>query len=676
MAGRPRKPERLFKRSHRNPSPAALDQRNEQLQAGLDAHRAGRFLDAQRHYRDLVSAHPTAHRALQLLGVVCHQLGDHSAAENYLRTAIELAGDVAEYQANLGGVLLNLSRNSEAIVCLERARDLCEPNADTLFNLGEAQRRNQQLDAAESTWLTALAIRPDSSEILNHLGMLEIMRHRWDLARQYFERALQIKPNCADSLNNLGIVTQSTGDVHTALSLYKQALRVRPRFAEACNQLAMAYRDLNQVDEALACYKQALEFKPDFHLARSAYVYLLNYDLSASKQQILDEHRKWADLCCQVTPLPPAPNDRSPDRTLRIGLLSPDLRRHPVAKYLEPILQLHDRGRFHLTCYAEVANPDDVTERLRGHVSEWRFTNGMDDRQVAELVRSDKIDILLDLAGHTANSRLRSLAFRPAPIQVSYLGYPATTGLNAVDYYLTDPILVPEGEEVFFSETVLRLPRVCCFTPPESAPPVAPPPYVRNGQLTFGSLHRPEKLTASTFDLWSSVLRRVPEARLLVFWAAMRPEVQERIRSQLIQRGVLPRQLEVRSELRDSNYLSVYNEIDIGLDVVPWNGGTTTLEALWMGVTVLGLMGDRMLSRGTASILTHIGHPQLVAHCSQAYVDLASDFAADPGRLISLRSRLRKDVHLTMADGLTFIQNLEATYRSLWHHWCSRHPAV
>ncbi|MFM2094864.1 MAG: hypothetical protein RIS70_1988 [Planctomycetota bacterium] len=645
------------------------------LQAGLDAHRAGNLAEAKRQYELVVAARPADHRSRQLLGIALHQLGHHQAAERLLREAIGMAGDVPEYHANLGAVLLNLQRHREALASLEQAKQLGPVQFETLFNMAEVCRRLGMFARAEELLLEALRLRPDSPEALNELGMLKYTQQKLDDAATCFERILTQHPQHTDALNNLGIITQCRGRVREAMALYDRAIAARPDFAEAYNQKAMAYRDLAQVPEALACYQKALELKPEFHLARNAYVYLLNYDPSVSKQTLFEEHARWATLCGQVTPLPaPTPN-LDPDRPLRIGYVSPDFRSHAVARYIEPVLELHDRARFQITCYAEVAREDAVTQRLRGLPVAWRSTCGIADSEVAATIRADQIDLLIDLAGHTANNRLRVFAYRPAPVQISYLGYPSTTGLPAIDYYLTDPLLTPIEEQHYFVEELIPLKRVCCFKPPNSAPPVAGLPAERSGHLTFGSLHRPEKLSRATLDLWAEVLRATPNSRLIVFWANMPEHVRERLTRELVSRGIDADRLEIRNQCGPDGHLPVYHEIDIGLDVIPWNGATTTLEALWMGVVVLGLSGDRALSRGTESILRHLGLPELVAPSQESYVRLASTIAADWPRLAQLRQSMRNRMQSTWADATGFIENLEAIYRGLWQRYVTRATA-
>ena len=647
-----------------------LMSRDELLQAGLDAHRANRFSEARRFYEAALGENPADHRALQLLGVACHQMGDHLEAEARIRAAIAIADDVAEYHANLGGVLLNLQRNQEAWESLSRAQRLAPDQFATLFNLSEASRRTGDLECAEQLLRRACQLWPDSQEAWNQLGLVLVARNRFEEAEGCFAEVLTRNPYHADALNNYGIIRQSKGEVREALAYYDRAIRARPGFAEAYNQKAMAYRDLQDGAMALACYRTALRLKPDLNAARSAYIYLLNYDTTVSRQTLFDEHRKWAAVCASVAPFPPPDNLRDPDRPLRVGYVSPDFRAHPVARYMEPILQLHDRGLFHVACYAEVARPDSVTERLRTLVPEWRTTCGLTDEALARMIRADQIDILVDLAGHTANSRLRAFAYRPAPVQISYLGYPGTTGLSAIDYYLSDPILTPQDDQRYFTEQLVRLPRVCCYVPPENAGPVEPSPWRDRGWLTFGSLHRPEKLTPRTLQLWARVLREVPESRLLIFWSTLRDETRRRLQSFFVDRGISLDRIQVRNESPPGGYLEVYNEIDIGLDVVPWNGATTTLEALWMGVAVLGLRGDRMLSRGTESILEHLELGTFVANDDEEYAVSARRLAESPEILSSLRSQLREKLRATFCDGLGFIQSLERTYRDLWRRHC------
>jgi predicted O-linked N-acetylglucosamine transferase (SPINDLY family) len=356
---------------------------------------------------------------------------------------------------------------------------------------------------------------------------------------------------------------------------------------------------------------------------------------------------------------------------LRVGYVSPDFRTHAVSYFFEPILRHHDRNRAEAYCYAEVAAPDDTTARLQGLASVWRWTVGLTDAQLAEQVRRDRVDILVDLAGHTSGHRLGVFARRPAPVQLTYLGYPSTTGLSAIDGLLTDAIVDPPGEPPWSAELPYRLPGLfCCYAPPVDAPAVGPSPAARGFGPTFGALHKLSKLNTAVLDVWCDLLRAIPSARLLLFRNNLTGTRREEIHLYFVERGIGPDRLDLRHEMPAGGHLTVYGEIDVALDVFPWCGHTTACEALWMGVPVITLLGDRHAGRMTASVLMALGLDDWVARSPGHYLAIARRAADDWEGLARLRSALRERVRQSpLCDGRGWTARLEDAYRDLWRRW-------
>jgi predicted O-linked N-acetylglucosamine transferase (SPINDLY family) len=367
-------------------------------------------------------------------------------------------------------------------------------------------------------------------------------------------------------------------------------------------------------------------------------------------------------------------HDWRPDRCLRVGYVSPDLRGHPVAFFLEPILAHHDRACIEGFCYAEVAAPDAITARLKSLAHGWRSTCGLSDAQVADLVRRDRIDILVDLAGHTRRHRLGAFARRPAPVQVTYLGYPCTTGLTAIDYLLTDAIADPPGEPPWSTEEPFRLPGgFCCYTPLADAPEVSPSPALRSGVVTFGSLHKPAKLNAAVLDLWADLLLGLPSARLLLIRSNLKGGLRERIHGHFTGRGVAAERVELSDAVEGGSHLRAYHDIDVLLDVFPWCGHTTACEALWMGVPAITLLGDRHAARMTASVLSMVGLHDLIARTPAEYLAVAARLAGDVGQLARLRAELRERMRTSrLCDGAAWTRDLDAAYREMWRRRLAR----
>jgi predicted O-linked N-acetylglucosamine transferase (SPINDLY family) len=368
-------------------------------------------------------------------------------------------------------------------------------------------------------------------------------------------------------------------------------------------------------------------------------------------------------------------NDRTDGRRLKVGYVSPDFRQHSVAYFLEPLLRSHDRKVIEVFCYAEVGWPDTVTERFKQLADHWVTTVGMSDDATAERIRRDGIDILVDLAGHTSKNRLPVFARKPAPVQVTWLGYPNTTGLTAIDYRFVDAVTDPEGEtEALASETLVRLPGgFLCYGGPDDAPAPGPVPSLTTGTVTFGSFNNPAKLSAATLDAWADVLARLPQARLLLKGKPFAdPATRALYLDRLAKRGVAVERIELVAWLPEEGHLALYNRIDIALDPFPYNGTTTTCEALWMGVPVITLRGDRHASRVGASLLTQTRLTDLIADSVEAYVETAVALAGDPARLSELRQSLRPRMAASpLCDAPAFADKIEHAYRTIWQRWCA-----
>jgi len=367
----------------------------------------------------------------------------------------------------------------------------------------------------------------------------------------------------------------------------------------------------------------------------------------------------------------PHANDRDPDRRLRIGYVSPDLRVHPVGRFLLPLLAHHDKRQVEVFAYSGLLVADPLTERLRLHVDNWRDIVGFSDDRVAELIRQDRIDILVDLTMHMADNRLLVFARKPAPVQVTYLAYCSSTGLKTIDYRLSDPYMDPPGmDESIYSERTIRLPNTYwCYEPIISNSEVTPLPALERGFVTFGSLNNFCKVSEPALAAWIQLLRNVPNSQLLLH--ACEGSHRQRLRDRLQREGIDPARLRFASFMPTPQYFDLYHKIDIGLDTFPYGGGTTSCDALWMGVPVVSLAGQTAVGRGGVSILSNIGLTELIATSPQTYVCLASDLAGDLPRLRDLRSSLRQRMEQSpLMDGARFATNVEAAYREMWRSWC------
>jgi protein O-GlcNAc transferase len=486
------------------------------------------------------------------------------------------------------------------------------------------------------------------------------------------QRLIQDQPGNPDAFNLAGLALAAQGALSTAARLYLRALALDADFAEAHNNLGGALAAMGRAPEAMAAFEQAVRLRPR---DRGAWDNLLLCSLCVPglpPAAVADLHRSWGVMFQQgITPLPRRPWRPLTGRRLRIGYVSADFRQSAVAWFLRPLLAHHDRARVLVLAYANHAGPDDqVTAELRAHAEVWRPIAGLDDDQVARQIAGDDVDVLVDLAGHTAGHRLGVFARRPAPVQVSYLGYPATTGLTTVDHRLTDAEAdLPGASEALHTEQLCRLPGgFLCFGGPPAPLPAATPPGHAGGGVTFGSFNDAGKLSAPALALWARLLARVPGARLLLKGKAyLDPEVRQRVTAALTTGGEPPR-VEFLPWLADrACHLAAYAALDVALDPFPYNGTTTTCEALWMGVPVVTLRGEAHVARMGTSLLTRVGLPALVADDEGHYLDIAARLAADRDQLMDLRAGLRARLAASpLGDAPGHARAVEDCYRRLY----------
>ncbi|MCA9051433.1 MAG: hypothetical protein KDA89_21995, partial [Planctomycetaceae bacterium] len=437
--------------------------------------------------------------------------------------------------------------------------------------------------------------------------------------------------------------------------------------------LARALRAARSFDESLEAQRLAAELAPDNHSYQSAYLYAVSLSPLLSPKEVFQRHAEWGRrIEAQVRPMAVHHNERSADRKLRVGYVSPDFRGHAVMRFVLPFLEAHDRDRFDIVLYSETAQEDRSTQTAVALADAFIRTREMSDEALAKQIQSDGIDILVDLAGHTAENRLPVFAFKPAPVQVSFLGYPGTTGLTRVDYFLTDRIREPHLGVGCYTEHPVMLPHgACCYEALEAAEPTAPP-CLKNGYVTFGSSHRPEKISPETLSVWALVLASVPNSRLLLFRDSFRSEsLKSQFRQTLQESGINIGRVDFGWELPE-RHLDIYSRMDIMLDVFPWGSGTTAYDAMWMGVPIPTLAGDRGSCRSTASLLHFAGFPELIAAGPGDYVRIACGLASDHQRLTQLRGTIRPAMKNSVCHRRQFTQDLETAYREIWSRYLTQ----
>jgi predicted O-linked N-acetylglucosamine transferase (SPINDLY family) len=566
-------------------------------------------------------------------------------------------------------------REAEAIYRQILAADPDHPHAWHLLGVIACQDGRHQ--AGAECIRRALSYRPDWAMALYNLGNAWRDQGKLDEAVACYERAVRLKPDFALAHYNLGVIGQDRGDLDEAVACYRRALRVKPDFAEALNNLGVVLKDQADLDGAIASFRQAVEHQPDFAAAASNRLYTLAFCPGSDARAILAEHRLWSRRYAEplARPIPPHSNDRSPHRRLRIGYVSPNFRDHSQSFFTAPLLSAHDHHHFEIFCYADVTRPDGITARLRSSADAWRDIAGLADEQVAHRVRQDGIDILVDLTMHMAGNHLLAFARKPAPVQVCWLAYQGTTGLPSVDYRLTDPYIDPPGlHDEDYSEESVRLPdSFWCYDPLAGGPAVSRLPALGTGSITFGCLNNFCKVNDAVLRLWARVLRAVGRSRLML----LAPEGSTRRRTaDLLEREGVGRDcVTFVSRQPRPRYLELHHRIDIGLDTFPYTGQTTSLDAFWMGVPVVTLVGPTAVARAGLSLLANLGLPELVAETPEQFVSIAAGLANDLPRLSELRATLRERMQASpLMDAPPFARGVEAAYREMWRRWCSQEP--
>jgi predicted O-linked N-acetylglucosamine transferase (SPINDLY family) len=644
---------------------------------------SGRLEDAVTCLRSALRLAPSSTGALHNLGLALEaqeKLEDAAAA---FRQLVASQPGNAEAHACLGRTAAKLRKSEEALSSLQQALLLDPTHAEARNSMGVLLAELGKLEQAVDHFRQALKPRPEFPEAWNNLGNALYNLGRFPEAASAIEEALRLKPDYAEAHLNLGNILGHSAneqrDLARATACWSRALEFRPDYAEAANSLGNVQLQQGELDEALTWYRRALKFKPEYTLAHSNLLCALQYRSGVSLAELTEAHAEY-DRLHAAKLLPAAStheNSPDPDRPLRLGFISPDLGRHPVGYFLVRVLENLDRRQCETICYSERRQKDELTRRIEAAATGWRDVYELRDRQLAEQVRADRIDILVDLTGHTAGNRLLVFARKPAPIQMTWMGYVGTTGLSAMDYLIADRWQIPAGAERHFREKLLRLPDgYICFDPPAEAPKVKALPALRLGHVTFGSFNNPVKMTPAVIALWAKILKRVPRSRLVLKYRCFDDEDSRRRFERLFaEQGVARDRFDLEGWGSHAQLLETYNRVDLALDTFPYSGGLTTCEALWMGVPVITCPGETFAGRHSLSHLSNIGLTETIAKDMSHYVELAVELANNLGRLSKLRTELReRTAKSPLCDGPRFAANLVEALRAVWQEYCTRVP--
>jgi predicted O-linked N-acetylglucosamine transferase (SPINDLY family) len=673
-----------------------------------------RFDEAAAAFQRALTLRPSFYQAAYNLGYVRQVQENWEAAAQAYEHALTLEPNLSEAENNLGLVLQMQGLVRPAVEAYRRAQKLPPFNPRASYNLGLALQSLGCIDEAIEAYQAAIRHEPSLHDAASNLGILLHNRGRLEEAVQAYQNALMVKPDFAQAENNLGNALRTQGKLREAIAAYRRALAILPTYAEAECNLGLSYHSTGRLDEAVVAYRRALELRPEFAeaennlgntlLAQGFYEEALQsyrhalairpsyvaahsnllmceqYRPGATLAGLARMHAEWdqqhaAPLRDRETPatcvLDP---DRDPERTLRIGFLSPDLRQHPVGFLLVRALEHLDPRQFEVFCYQARADRDELSDRLQAASKGWSLIVGLDDDELARKIREDRIDILFDLSGHSADHRLLVFARRPAPIQMTWIGYVGTTGLRTIDYLIADRFHIPPGAEEHYHEKVLRMPDgYVCFDPPATAPEVGPLPALGTGHVTFGSFNNVSKLTSEVIALWAAIVQRLPGSRLMLVSPPLSgATTRQRISDAFTAAGGDLAQLELCGTKRRHELLAMYNTIDVALDPFPYSGGVTTCEALWMGVPVVTCPGETFASRHSLSHLSNIGLTETIAANHEEYVDRAARLAQDLPHLAELRAGLRERMARSpLCDGERFAGQLMTVLRDVWRQWCN-----
>lgn len=671
---------------------AALDlvRRSVQLRPGhAQAHNTlgivlralGRLDEAIASYRQSIRCDPGLAAAHCNLGDAQRLAGRLDEAVAACRAAIEIDSTLAEAHCTLGIALKQQGHLREAVEAYREALRRQPGYAHAYNNLGNALLLLGNVDEAVEAQRSSVSLNPNSADAHRNLADALAAQGSFDESVTAYREAIRLQPTYAEAYTNLGAALSACGRSDDAIAACRDALRLRPDDTAALNNLAAVLRDQALLDEAMEACRRAVALRPDVSAYHSSLIYMQQFHPRIDATAQYRAQRGWNER--HAVPLKasiaPHVNVPEPDRRIRIGYVSSDFRQHVVGRNLLPIVREHDPARVEVFCYSVVRKPDLLTEQFRAAAHQWRDISRMTDERAAALVREDRIDILIDLTLHMASNRLLLFARKPAPVQVTFGGYPGGTGLDAIDYRLTDPHLDPPdagAKEPVYSERSVRLSHsFWCYDPavmtasPDDDLPVAPLPTLASGRITFGCLNNFAKVNEDVLALWGRVLNTVNGSRLMLL--APEGSARQRVIGFLGRVGVAADRIFFVSGASLGDYLHLYDEIDIGLDTFPYNGHSTSLDAMWMGVPVVTLVGQTVVGRAGLSLLTNLGLTDLVAHSADEYVHIAAELARDVSRLDELRKGLRVRMRQSpLTDAAGFARDIEAAYRRMWAEWC------
>ncbi len=642
------------------------------FQLGNALYAAGKPGEAVEAYRGAVAARPSEAPARYNLATALAQLGRSNEAETEFRALLCARPRDADAWRSLGRLLGGHGRWEEAAECYRSALEAWPECVESMNGLAVALLTLGKLEEAIRLFRRAVELSPGFADGWMNLGNALHIAGRNGESLEAHRRAHELAPNNPRVLRSFSLALSEAGRLEEAIAYVREAIRIAPDYTEAHNGLANLLKTIGRVPEAAECYRRAIQIRPDAAAAHSNLLFTSHYDPAVRSDALKEEHVRWARMHAapKRTVCDRSKRDRDPGRRLRIGYVSSDFRVHPVCHFLLPVLEAHGRERFEIFCYSSAVREDDVTAQFRSAADRWRQASGLNDEALAAVIAEDRIDILVDLSGHTSGNRLPVFAYKPAPIQATWLGYFNTTGMEAIDYILVDRRVCPPEDEWMYVEKPVRLTGCYLTYRPSSAAPALAARRA-SGSVVFGCFNNVAKLSGPAIALWSRILARVPGSRLLLKAEALaHAAVRQRIAREFVRQGIDAGRLEMHGPSGHAELLGWYSVVDVALDPFPYNGGTTTCEALWMGAPVVTLEGNRFVSRVGSTILHNAGAGEFVARTPEDYIEIAERLAAD--REGQARAGLRERMRASpLCDSAAFTRDLGEAYREIWKRWCA-----
>ena len=643
---------------------------------GVAYRRSGQTQNAINSYMRAIELDPRNINVLLPFGSLLKDCKLFDQAFQVYQKIIELNRNVPEAYFGFGNIYLSQSLYQKAIEAFSLAIRLKPDYFNAMNALGVAQIYLGLKEEAYNTFLRALAISPDSVPALNNLGLLEEQFRNYYRAYDYYSRAALYMPNDIETLNNLSRILLLMYNPGKARESVQAALKIDPSNLKALRNLALEQNLSGDLDSSIATLRKVLSLAPQEIEVHSGLIFSMHYSPSTDPKTILDECTIWSEkfelpILSQNEPLV---RSGAPDRKLKVGFVSPDLYHHPVGRSLLQLFANHDNSQYDIYCYSNSVTSDHLTSELQNHSTKWHNIIKMPDLDVANLIRNDQIDILLDLSLHSSNTRLLIFAHRPAPIQMTYLGYPGTTGMKSMDYRISDRFIDPESEtSQLYREKTLYVSSYWCYQEPDVAIPVfvSPLPALKNGFITFGCLNNISKISNPTFQCWIQLLHEMPTAKILLYC----PEGDhwDVLIEKFCNQGIDKSRIALLARQSFVGYFESYRKIDIALDPFPFGGGITTCDATWMGVPVVTLRGKTAVGRGATSILSNIGMQNQIANTQEEYISIAKGLCSDLEALAATRKGLREKFQQSpVMDGKRFTAEMGQIFRQAWVKYCEQ----